>query len=122
MRLMSERDISCRLGRVGGPGSNTQSIDGDAPTDPAAKVARTLPDSPQKAEEDDLGSETEMDEASIDEKLLHYMQYSTTLSFSQPEHRYKFYIYLYIYSIAPGNDTGIIKTCYIHEHAFLCNF
>ena len=104
MRLMSERDISCRLGRVGGPGSNTQvqkrdesnplntlliqvryarltykqfsyrkqgdgrphttykrkaetqtstqSLDGDAPTDPAAKVARTLPDSPQKAEED----------------------------------------------------------------------
>ena len=47
---------------------------------------------------------------------------STTLSFSQPEHIYTFYIYLYIYSIAPGNDTGIIKTCYIHEHAFLCNF
>ena len=70
-----------------------------------------------------------MDEASIEEKLLHYMQYtplhaiySTTLSFSQPEHIYTFYIYLYIYSIAPGNDTSIIKTCYIHEHAFLCNF
>ena len=43
---------------------------------------------------------------------------STTLSFSQPEHRYTFYIYLYIYSIAPGNATSIIKTCYIHEQAF----
>ena len=29
---------------------------------------------PQKAEEDDSGSETEMEEAAIEEKLLHYMQ------------------------------------------------
>ena len=50
-----------------------------------------------------------MDEASIEEKLLHYMQYTPLhCPLANPS---TYIHFIFIYSIAPGNDTSIIKTC-----------